>query len=304
MSADVEPEELQALLEDEPAPAPARGETVPRDFSAPLRLDARALEALRRRVRSGLPAVERAFAEALRRTWPLDVEELREIGCEGLFARAARPLCVVRFRVDGQPGWLSWRPEAALAAIEAALGAHAPVASEPRPFTRVERALLEQLLTGVARAACAALELAPQDLALVHDAEQLGSWRDGGAAADPGRLHVSLTVDGPGRASRLDLYLPCVHGPAPQATAAAAVKTPPRHAEGVDVELAAELGSTAVPLAELLRLEVGDVIPLDARVDQPLAVRIEGRPFALARLGARAGELALRIERLHAPDDD
>ena len=72
----------------------------------------------------------------------------------------------------------------------------------------------------------------------------------------------------------------------------------PEHLDLVPVAISARLGAADLPLAELLALEVGDVIPLGVDAGAPLEVWAEDRPWAQAMLGASAGRLALR---LHSP---
>jgi flagellar motor switch protein FliM len=54
-----------------------------------------------------------------------------------------------------------------------------------------------------------------------------------------------------------------------------------------------------ISLDQLLALEEGDVIPLDARLGDPTTLSVEGLTLAHARLGSHRGRLAVRIERLH-----
>ncbi|MHC4794351.1 MAG: flagellar motor switch protein FliM [Planctomycetota bacterium] len=64
---------------------------------------------------------------------------------------------------------------------------------------------------------------------------------------------------------------------------------------GSTVQVEATLAETSMTLADLGRLEVGDLITTDRRADQPVAVSIAGRPKFEATLGQHRGKRALRI---------
>lgn len=69
--------------------------------------------------------------------------------------------------------------------------------------------------------------------------------------------------------------------------------------ENVALTIRAELGRVSIRVAELLSLEVGDVIRLDTPADSALPVLIEDRPRFLGYPGQRSGQAAIRIaERL------
>jgi flagellar motor switch/type III secretory pathway protein FliN len=55
------------------------------------------------------------------------------------------------------------------------------------------------------------------------------------------------------------------------------------------------LGSVALDLPKIMDLRCGDVLRLPARLDEPLTVTCEGKPFARAVLGAAAGRKTIQI---------
>lgn len=61
------------------------------------------------------------------------------------------------------------------------------------------------------------------------------------------------------------------------------------------VEMSAELGRARLPVADLLGLEVGDVVPLDHEVTAPVQVYVNGRPKFKAAAGRSGRKRALRI---------
>jgi flagellar motor switch protein FliM len=64
----------------------------------------------------------------------------------------------------------------------------------------------------------------------------------------------------------------------------------------VDVELDAQLSRTRMTLADLLSLSPGMVIPLPARVGDPVTLRVQGRPKYTATIGKVGRQRAVRIE--------
>src|SRR5690606_31061335 len=74
--------------------------------------------------------------------------------------------------------------------------------------------------------------------------------------------------------------------------------------ENVPLRLHVELGRVSIRVADLLDIEVGDVIRLDTSANHALPVVIEDRACFLAHPGQQAGQLAARIvERLDDTDD-
>lgn len=69
-----------------------------------------------------------------------------------------------------------------------------------------------------------------------------------------------------------------------------------------EVQLCAPLAHIGTPLAQLLKLKVGDVIPVE--VPQTIRAQIEGVPILECRFGTTNGHYALRVERVMAPQDN
>jgi flagellar motor switch protein FliM len=134
--------------------------------------------------------------------------------------------------------------------------------------------------------------------------EELGSPRDVGERFDPRRLLILLELEIPTGTSSLRLYLP---PPACDENASvrpdAKKQELPRHLCDVPLSISARLGAADLPLADLLALEVGDVIPLGVHTSSPLEVWAEDLPWANAMLGASSGHLALRLHSLGKKTD-
>ena len=305
MSANVSPEETRAILDiarrGSGARADAPSKVEARDFEKPLRLSRGEMESVRARVTASLEGVALELSQALRGDCTLELVELAEVNAErvteGLSdpARPPSPPAIVRFEVARQPGWLVWDGASAVAAVESALGA-GPPATEPaaRALSAVERASLRRMLSGAITRLAGALGLSAASLTVPESVEAAGDWRDGGASADPQRLALHLALEASTGVSVLKLYLPGFQPAAPR-SARELANAVPAHLHGVSLELAARLGSSDVSLREMLALEVGDVIPLSTLVGEVLRVYVEGEPCAVARLGRKDGNLAIRI---------
>lgn len=62
-----------------------------------------------------------------------------------------------------------------------------------------------------------------------------------------------------------------------------------------ELEVSADLGKRAMPLADVLRLKAGDVIPLGTGREGPVVVRVEGQPRFLGAPGIAGSFNAVRV---------
>ncbi|WP_028840758.1 flagellar motor switch protein FliM [Thermodesulfobacterium hveragerdense] len=63
------------------------------------------------------------------------------------------------------------------------------------------------------------------------------------------------------------------------------------------VQLKALLGKGTITLEDLVNLEVGDVVILDKKVEEPIEVYIEGVPKILGKLGVFKNHLAIQVDK-------
>ncbi len=288
--------ELQAVLGRK---KPARG-VAARDFKQPRRLGPVRLAELHLALKNLLPVLERKLSDSAGLPAGLELAALGEADAEALLANQIEPLCVQRFRCQrpsapAAPAWLVWDSAAAAEVVEAILGARSATASA-RSLSPTEVRIANQFLSELVRAVTGVLGLAVSDFTLVQVTSELGSWREAGADAQSHRFEVRLELDLGGHASTLRLYLPGIEGD--KEPVAAPLGELPAHLERVEVELSACLLGCEISLDQLLALEEGDVIPLEARLGDPTSLCVEGLTLAQARLGSHRGRLAVRIERL------
>jgi len=268
-----------------------------RDFARPRRLSPERAKAFALTLENHLPALEKRLREACGQTFGLKLAGLDEGDADGLLRSLAEPLCVLRFRAAKALGWLLWDSAAAVAAVEAVFGARAAAATARR-LSPSETRVATQLLGEVARGVAEVLGTTLSEPALVQVATELGDWHDAGPEAESHRLVIALEIRAGEGTSLLRVCLPGLSAGADAATAAPLPESLPAHLEHLEVELSACLSGCALTLDQLLALEEGDVIPLEARLGDPTTLSVEGLTLAQARLGSHQGRLAVRIERL------
>ncbi len=307
MAGNLTPEEARALSQAFAAgetQAPRAAQVESRQFDRPQRLPAAELAELRERLRKALPELARELAAAMRGAPAIELVELAEVHAETVTHGLVEPFAMLRFEVDRQPGWLVWDCKAALATLDVALGAAEPAETSARAFTSIERGMFPRVLAPMLTRLAKNFGLTTANLSCVQARDTIGHWRQGGDKAEPQRLCATLSIDGPGGASTLRVLLPGVmpaQRPAPRTEKAAPL---PAHLADVQVELYARLGDSDVPLAQLLALEVGDVIPLGLPAGGELEVLVEDQPRLRATLGRKSEHLALRITSTERPKRD
>jgi flagellar motor switch protein FliM len=197
-----------------------------------------------------------------------------------------------------------WDPTAALAALELALGQPSGGQGDVRMFTPIEALMLQRLLASTAASVLHCVQLAPEAPEMVRDPALLGSWRDGGAEADPQRLKVVIEIEAPTGTSTLRVYTPMFQAKGELAKASAVKPALPEHLGDVQVGIAARLAQIDVPLAQLLEIEIGDVIPLRVAVGTQLDVLVEDQRCMSAGIGQCQGKLAVRIAGIERPKSE
>jgi len=299
------PQELEAILAAVAhKSASVTGPALTRDFARPQRLSADERAELRERLVRALPLLERELSNVLRARARVSLSDVDEIDAAAAIGELRPPMAVAPFQARGQPCWLVWESVAAVAALELALGAPEAKGGEARKLTSVEGMLFKRVATSIVRELGVVLDFDPDGLRIATLLEELGSPRDAGDQYDPRRLLVLLEIEIPTGTSSLRLYLPAPKIERVDARVKSALGASlPAHLDLVPLSISARLGAADLPLAELLALEVGDVIPLGVAADEPLEVWAEDRPWASALLGSSAGRLALRLHSLARKDD-
>lgn len=315
MRTNVSQAEIDALRSG--ASRPARSVDVAlRDFAHPRTLSTKRLRHLSKSLSARLGTVANNLAGPLRNYHKLQLGEVAEITAHGLFDGFVKPFIVLGFPCAGRLGWLVWDSNAAATACDIVLSGPAPPPAEgevaqdgagsersAKALSRTESCVVSSLLDAIVAQLADALHLEVERGEIWQEPEELTTLEDLGPDADSRRLLVHLVFEGPGGPSEMRVYLPGVVAEDDEEGKPVTAAAPP-HLAGVGVKLSIELGATMVPLRELLQLEVGDVIPLEAHVGQPVGVRVEEQVRALARFGTHRGRMAAVIEQLTTAQDE
>lgn len=212
---------------------------------------------------------------------------LRMVALEPLAPGALPPAddCVA-YAADGGPVLLLARA-AAVGVVRLSLGGEAGAAADgAADLTAVDLAVLDLW----ARSALQALAAV---LGLDDSAPQRVDGPATGLAATDARLVARLAWAGDRPAgalvfaARLARTRRAEHGPT--------LAQRPTALLGATVTLAAHISGPPVPLAELLGLEVGDVVLLGSKTALEVELAADGETIALGRPGAQGGRMAVRI---------
>lgn len=177
---------------------------------------------------------------------------------------------------------------------------------EPEPgnpvLTRTERRVVSSFLDDILSHIATKFGLNVEKGAIWQETEELTTLEDLGPDADSRRLFIHLGFeDDSGETSDIRIYLPGIASAEDEdGDEDGADDSAPVHLAPVDMVVSALLGGTDVPLAELLEIEVGDVIPLDARLGDRVRLEIEETVCAQGRFGARGGLLCVLVEEVGA----
>lgn len=306
MTSNVTAEEVQALAGDaEPSVRTPAVEV--RDFREPRRLTAAQLARHARSVARSLADIESSLAIWLRGAYRCEVDSVREASALEVLRDLGSDRLLAAFECGGRRGWAVWDATMASAATEIALGTVEVKEPKARTFSNVERGVLKNMLGRVVALVAQTLEVDAKGVRVVQDEIQLELERTDAREGDPQRLAVYLALSGPIGDSVLRIYFAGVKTPdAPAAKDAPDPKKKlppaPEHLLDVPLELGAQLGTTEIALADLLGLEVGDVIPLSVASGSALTVYVDGIPCGTARFGEHKGRLAIQLQTFGARD--
>lgn len=309
MATNLTPEESAALLSEEKGRS---ARVAPRDFRQPRRLSREARERFKRKASLGLRSAENRWREWLGCALSIELVDAGEIASDGLFDGLEEPFVVTGLTSEHGPGWLVFDNPCAKALVDVAFGAdpgedsfRSSADRDREPLSPVESGVALDLLAEFLGPLGEALGVGLSPTELHQGLRELRAAVAAQEQADPRCLFLHVEVG----ATRIDgvlrVYLPGgLAGLEPGDARKAPPRELPRHLDPVPVELSATLGAIDVPLAELLTLEVGDVIPLGVGSDEPAVMHVEDRIFGRARWGAYHGRLALRILEVEPLEED
>lgn len=252
--------------------------------------------------------LEAAFSETFSRPASVSVAPAEQQPyAEYADAATATPALYAAFSVQSVPGTVVARipAEIALLAVDVLLGgAGTPVAA--RPLTVVEADVAASLAGRVAVEYAATFQRQPSDTRVHLTVDSLPS-----SPPDAQVIVTGFSVDLDGHAFEVSLCLSgafvqsAFAGPAPQREPQASDPPSERIAEllaSVEVELVVEFSPVMMPSAEVLSLSVGDVIPLDTNLDEPLTASVSGTPLFKVRPARNGKRLTCQVLGTHSPD--
>ncbi len=274
----------------------------PRDFKEPRTLSADRIGRIEKMLSSRLQSIANALAGPLRGHPSLTLGSVCEVNAQGLFDGFVKPFIVHGFECDGYQGWLIWDARAARLACDTVLSGDSAEAQDPDDealvLSRTERRVVASLLDEMIARIATQFGLDVRPGTVWQEPEEVTTMEDLGPDADSRRLHVHLGFESPGGdTSDVRIYLPGMIAREEQ-TDASEHQEAPLHLTGIEIEVSAILGGADVPLEDLLQIEVGDVIPLDTRVGEPIDLEIEEIACARGRFGARGGRFAVLVDEV------
>ena len=71
----------------------------------------------------------------------------------------------------------------------------------------------------------------------------------------------------------------------------------------VSVTVSVEVGSTRIPIRELLKMSKGSVLELDQLADQPMSVLVNGTPIAQGEVVMAKDHVGIRLTEVISPKD-
>lgn len=311
MSAQLDPEEVQAIADamsvDAGHKPPAT--VAERDFSIPRRLSLEVVKRISETLRNLVPSLKRSFQSIVPATVEIEPIAVREITARGLFEGLEPPFIVGRFTNAGAPGWIVWDPSQAIGCVQAALGMPDPQINEIDPSVEisfVERRLMSRALERLVAPLAERFHFQVEGLIIAEKLDDIGSWEDQGADADAHRLCIELSLTALDTTTTVTLYLPGFLPAEVEDHEDELVGKAPPVLRAIPVDVHATFDPIEVPLAQLLEVEVGDVIPIAPIRSARLTLSVGDRPVAHAELGRNYERLAVRILDIipaHLPEE-
>lgn len=296
MAANVEREEVEAILE---GGADRVAETVgERDFRRPQRLSSDAMGEFERSLARALASFARTIGGHFEAIPTIDVPRVREDVADDLVNHLHDSPLIVEFGSHGQITWISFDAHFITRLVECLLGADGE-AGTPRALSTTELKVLESFFRVEFAPILTQLGGTCDDLVVRQDPADLARWQNVPGVPDPHRLVAEVDLGLGTRSTSFSVWLP---GVAPGSTTLDEDEVLlPEHLVQVDLALVAELAGCEVTLEALLALEVGDVIPIEAKVGDAVHLTLDGQSIARGALGQHNGSIATRILEFDGP---
>lgn len=240
-----------------------------------------------------------------------EVISLDQLTYDEFMRSIPNPTVVLLYRLNPLKGnvLFEFTPGTAIALIERLLGGPGRAPTKPRELTDIEQNLMTTVMNKGMRSLQEAWKNVLPDLKPVQQTLETNPRFVQISAPSDSVLVVSFEIRlGETTGSmRLCMPYPTVESllprlsrqyvmnqgsPSPTEAYAAEVT---HHVEQVTLRMALELGCTHMSLQEWMGLEVGDVVPLNTHVNDPLCLRVEHSPKFWAKPGTIHQKMAAQI---------
>ena len=277
----------------------------PHNFAGPVKLPAAWQSRLGRWFRSALALADRSCAKELAFPVTSEFKAVEQVDPGEFLARLASGAVGFRLLVgsDQFPSILVFPRQLLLALNGGFLGEIPETMPTDRDLTVVEQSLTEHFLIAHWLPGFKTTWLGPSHAYFQQGPAEPLAQSGRVLAADKEAVAFSWTVKGPfGESTAYWIFrrknFSAPFGLEDEAVAPASESVPMESLiHGLPVELIVDLGSIELPLSRLSQLQVGDVIMLNRRIDEPIVAQVGDTPKFLGWAG-RAG--SLKAFRIHS----
>jgi len=312
-------DELNDLLaavegnEGEDEPIVYRDKTVATyDFERPTRLSRTQVKQLQRLYESALEGLTGVLSEKLRTSIEANVLGVRAVNFGSFSGMLPTPTYVNIFRIEpyGYRGVLTMDIPFALALVDRLLGGHGHTTEKPRNLTSIEVAVVEwpveMILEQLRKSWRTPVEMEfisegiRMDLnfaQIMHNSETVlrVTFALGGEIGS-GEAHFCVPFAALEQSKALEKLRDESLG-SPSSLSEEEKEKARQNISRARIELAADLGTTTLTVAEVMRLKPGQIVRLDVKADKPVTVKVGGKPKFLAWPGRHSRSMAIKIEQ-------
>lgn len=297
-----------------------RSEPQPFDFRTPTKIGREHIRALQMVNEQFARQVATVFASSLRVVSQVTVTGISQVPWREFVSSTPDPSYLAVITLDPLPGSgvLHLPLPMVMAAVDLLLGGTGRGPLPSRALTEIEAGLMKDLMSRALRELAGAMEpLMAVEAAVVQQESNLQFAQIAGAADATVVSSYELRIGETVAAASLCLPVPTVQPLLDVAQQLSGANNRSR-ADGAqtaraavaarlletDVELAVRFRPVQLTPTEILDLAVGDVLPLNHPVTEPLTVHAEGRPVLAARPGRRGKRLACVVVDLPPEDTE
>lgn len=297
------------------APAPSRA--VNYDFKHPNRVSKDQLRKLENIHESFAGQLSSALSNIQRAMVDTDLVSVDQITYTEFISSLKSPSCTYTFRLDPLEGLciIDFNPALAFAIVDRLFGGRGVALEAERELTGIERSVMRRIMSRVFEQ----LELGWERILKVK-AEPVGFETNPHfiQIVPPGEtvIIVSLQLNMPAAGGIISIGYPYVTlepildklaaqnwlGRGPAVTQPYSRRDVQEVLKQIEVAVSARLGGAELSMGDVLSMEPGMVIPLDAKLGDQVTVQVEGLTKYAATVGQVGRRKAVRIEQSHTKE--